>query len=93
MTERDIDLNGLSARLHEKNPGLTSVRAEATSKADADIRVVVETTRAELAAVDNQLHLTDPDLEGLQIETMIKFLDHKPGEQLRVGLRKTDTAP
>lgn len=90
MTERDIDLGGLSARLREKNPGLTAIRAEMTTKPDSDIRVVIETTRAELAVVENQLRLTDPDLEGLRIETTIRFLDTKPGEQLRVDLRRTD---
>jgi len=84
---RDLDLTGLTQRLRALNPGLTSIRAEPSPKPGADVRVVIETTKAELNAVQGQLNLADPALDGMQIETMIRMLDLKPGEKRRLGLR------
>lgn len=85
---RDFDLTGIAQRLKELNPGFTNIRVEPSGKPDAAVRVVIETTRAELAAVKGQLRLTDPELTGVRIETALKFLDQKPGEKIRVGLRR-----
>lgn len=85
---RDLDLTGLTQRLRALNPGLTSIRAEPSSKPGADVRVVIETTQAELSAVNGQLNLADPALDGMQIETAIKMLDLKPGERRRLGLHR-----
>jgi hypothetical protein len=84
---KDLDLTGLTQRLRALNPGLTSIRAEPSSKPGADVRVIIETTQAELSAVNGQLNLADPALDGMQIETAIKMLDLKPGERRRIGLR------
>ncbi len=86
--DRDIDLTGLTERLRVQNPGLTSIRAEAPKQPGAGVRVVVETTRAELQAIGGRLALNDPELEGLQIETNIRFLDHEPGKPMRVQMRR-----
>jgi hypothetical protein len=83
----DLDLTGLTQRLRALNPGLSSIRAEPSPKPEADVRVVIETTQAELAAVNGQLNLADPALDGMQIETAIRMLDLKPGERRVVGLR------
>lgn len=85
---RDFDLTGIAQRLRQLNPGFTNIRVEPPSRPGAAVRVVIETTRAELAAVQGQLHLTDPELTGVRIETALKFLDQKPGEKIRVGLRR-----
>jgi hypothetical protein len=85
---RDFDLTGLAQRLKALNPGFSDIKVEPPGKPDAAVRVIVETTRAELAAVQGQLHLTDPELTGVRIETAIKFLDQKPGEKIKVGLRR-----
>src|SRR5688572_14728121 len=83
---RDYDLTGIALRLKQLNPGFTNITVEPPGKPGAAVRVVIETTRAELAAVQGQLHLTDPELAGVQIETALKFLDQKPGEKIKVGL-------
>jgi hypothetical protein len=90
---RDYDLTGIAQRLKELNPGLTNIKVEPPGRPGAAVRVVIETTRAELAAVQGQLHLTDPELAGVQIETALKFLDQKPGEKIKVGLRRNPANP
>lgn len=92
-SERDLNLTGIAARLRALNPGFTNVRVEAPRAPGAAVRVIVETTRAELAAVGGQLHLTDPELEGLQLETSVRFLDLKPGERMNVQLRPNQPQP
>lgn len=85
---RDFDLTGIAQRLRALNPGFSNIRVEPPGKPGAAVRVIIETTRAELAAVQGQLHLTDPELTGMRIETALKFLDQKPGEQIKIGLRR-----
>lgn len=84
---KDIDLTGLTERLRVLNPGLRSIRAVPSPKEGADVRVVIETTQAELNAIQGQLNLADPALDGMQIETVIRMLDLKPGEKRRLALR------
>lgn len=86
---KDVDLTGLTQRLRVLNPGLRSIQAVPSPKEGADVRVIVETTQAELNAIQGQLNLADPALDGMQIETVIRMLDMKPGEKRRVGLRAT----
>ena len=88
LEERDLDLTGLTDRLRASNPGFSDIRAEAPTNPDAGIRVVVETTRDELTSVNGQLHLNDPELRGLRIETALRFLDRQPGEQIKLELRR-----
>jgi len=85
---RDFDLTGIAQRLRQLNPAFSGIRVEPPAKPDAAVRVIIETTRAELASVQGQLHLTDPELTNVKIETSIKFLDQKPGETIKVGLRR-----
>ena len=87
---RSINLGELSKRLRALNPQLTLVRAERPTREDAQVRVYVETTRAELRSAGGKLRLSDPALHRLRIETAIRFLDHKPGEQVKVRLRRSD---
>ncbi len=86
--DRDLDLTGLTDRLRASNPGFSEIRAEAPTKPEAGVRVVVETTREELNAINGQLHLDDPELEGLRIETAIRFLDRQPGERINVEMKR-----
>lgn len=89
MTEgRDLDLTGIAERLRALNPNITNITVEPPHGANALVRIVVETTRAELNAVGGRLKLSDPELEGGQLETTLKFLDQKPGERLKVQLRR-----
>lgn len=88
LHDRDLDLTGLTGRLRATNPGFTEIRAEASTKPEAGIRVVVETTRDELNAVNGKLHLDDPELHGLKIETTIRFLDQQPGEKINVQMKR-----
>jgi hypothetical protein len=85
---RSIDLAALTKRLRTLNPNLTSIRAEPSTTPDAQIRVVVVTTRAELRAAGGKLRLSDPALDRLKIETSIKFLDQKPGERIQLRLQR-----
>jgi hypothetical protein len=88
---RDFNLTDIEARLRALNPGYTALRVEPPRAAGAAVRVLIETTRAEMAATGGQLHLTDPALEGLQLETTLRFLDQKPNERIRVELKRDNT--
>lgn len=89
---RDLDLTGIAQRLRALNPGISNITVEPPKGPNALVRVVIETTRAELAHIGGQLQLRDPELEGSQLETSIKFLDQKPGERFNVQMRrKKDT--
>ena len=85
---RDLDLTGIAERLRALNPGVTNITVEPPQTANALVRIVVETTRAELDSIGGRLHLNDPTLEGGQLETSIKFLDQKPGERMKVQMRR-----
>jgi hypothetical protein len=89
---RDFNLTDIEARLRALNPGYTALRVEPPRAAGAAVRVLIETTRAEMAATGGKLHLTDPALEGLQLETTLRFLDQKPNERIQVQLTR-DTTP
>ena len=90
---RDLDLTGIAERLRALNPDITNITVEPPHGADALVRVVIETTRAELDKLGGRVQLRDPDLEGGQLETTIKFLDQKPGERFNVKMRRRkDTA-
>jgi hypothetical protein len=86
--ERDYDLTGLEQRLRALNPGYSAIHVDPPTGPNAAVRVIVTTTREELAKTGGALRLTDPDLEGVQIEATLRFLDQKPGERLRVELRR-----
>lgn len=89
MTEgRDLDLTGIAERLRALNPNITNITVEPPQGDNALVRVVIETTRAELDKLGGRIQLRDPELEGGQLETTIKFLDHKPGERLKVQMRR-----
>ncbi len=85
---RDLDLTGIAERLRALNPGITNIMVEPPQTANALVRVVVETTRAELNKIGGRLKLQDRELEGGQLETTIKFLDQKPGERMQVQMRR-----
>lgn len=86
--ERDFNLTAIEQRLRALNPGFSGLRVQAPRRPGAAVRVLIETTRAELQAVGGKLQLTDPELEGLQLETSVRFLDQKPGERLNVRLKQ-----
>jgi hypothetical protein len=89
MTDkRDLDLTGIAERLRALNPDVTNITVEPPQGANALVRVVIETTRAELDKLGGRIQLRDPELEGGQLETTIKFLDQKPGERLKVQMRR-----
>lgn len=85
---RDLDLTGIAERLRALNPGITNIKVEPPQTANALVRIIVETTRAELDKIGGRLTLNDPELTGGQLETTIKFLDQKPGERLKVQMRR-----
>jgi hypothetical protein len=85
---RDLNLTDIEARLRALNPGYTGLRVEAPRGAGAAVRVLIETTRAEMQATGGKLRLTDPELEGLRLETTLRFLDQKPNERIRVNLSR-----
>jgi len=85
---RDLDLTGIEQRLRTLNPGYSAIHVQAPTHAGAAVRVIIETTRAELARTGGQLHLTDPALDGLKIETTLRFLDQQPHERIKVQLRR-----
>jgi hypothetical protein len=90
MTEgRDLDLTGIAERLRALNPDVTNITVEPPQGASALVRVVIETTRAEMSKIGGRIQLRDPELEGGQLETTIKFLDQKPGERLKVQMRRS----
>jgi hypothetical protein len=86
----DLNLTDIEARLRALNPGYTALRVEPPRAAGAAVRVLIETTRAEMTATGGKLHLTDPALEGLQLETTLRFLDQKPNERIQVQLKRDD---
>lgn len=89
MTEgRDLDLTGIAERLRALNPDITNITVEPPQGGNALVRVVIETTRAEMEKIGGRIQLRDPELEGGQLETSIKFLDQKPGERLKVQMRR-----
>jgi hypothetical protein len=89
MTEgRDLDLTGIAERLRALNPDITNITVEPPQGGNALVRVVIETTRAEMDKIGGRVHLRDPELEGGQLETTIKFLDQKPGERFKVQMRR-----
>jgi hypothetical protein len=90
---RDLDLTGIAQRLRALNPGITNITVEPPQGPNALVRVVIETTRAELNRIGGQLQLRDPELEGGQLETTIKFLDQKPGERFKVQMRRRKETP
>jgi hypothetical protein len=85
---RDLDLTGIAERLRALNPEITKITVEPPQGANALVRIVIETTRAELDKIGGRLQLRDPELEGAQLETTIKFLDQKPGERIKVQMRR-----
>jgi hypothetical protein len=85
---RDYDLTGLEQRLRALNPDYSAIRVLPPAGPNAAVRVIVETTRAEIAKTGGALHLTDPELEGVQIEATLRFLDQQAGERIKVELRK-----
>lgn len=85
---RDLDLTGIAERLRAQNPDITNITVEPPQSANALVRIVVETTRAELDSIGGKLDLNDPSLQGGQLETSIKFLDQKPGERMKVQMRR-----
>lgn len=85
---RDLDLTGIGERLRALNPEITNITVEPPHGSNALVRVVIETTRAELDKLGGRIQLRDPELEGGQLETTIKFLDQKPGERLKVQMRR-----
>jgi hypothetical protein len=90
MTEgRDLDLTGIAERLRSLNPDITNITVEPPQGGNALVRVVIETTRAEMNKIGGRIQLRDPELEGGQLETTIKFLDQKPGERLKVQMRRS----
>lgn len=89
MTEgRDLDLTGIAERLRALNPDITNITVEPPQGGNALVRVVIETTRAEMEKIGGRIQLRDPELEGGQLETTIKFLDQKPGERLKVQMKR-----
>jgi hypothetical protein len=86
---RRIDLAAVSKRLRALNPHLTSIEVEPATKPEAHLRVVIRTKEAELRHAGGRLVLKDPELEGLQLQTDITFLDHKPGDRRQVTITPT----
>ena len=86
--ERDLDLTGIADRLRALNPDITNIIVEPPQGPNALVRVIIETTRAELDKLGGRIQLRDPELEGGKLETTIKFLDQKPGERLKVQMRR-----
>lgn len=89
---RDLSLTDIEARLRALNPGLPRLRVTPPTTPGAAVRVTIETTRAELATVGGKLNLNDPDLEGMRLNTTLRFLDQKPGERINVQLRRADSS-
>lgn len=87
--DRAIDFDALTRRLQALNPHLTAIRAEPPTQPEAQVRISVETTRAELRHAGGKLRLADPALDRLRIETAVRFLDQKPGEQIRLRLQRS----
>ena len=87
---RDLNLTDIEARLRTLNPGYTALRVEPPRTAGAAIRVLIETTRAEMEVTGGKLRLTDPELEGLRLETTLRFLDQRPNERIRVQMTRDD---
>jgi hypothetical protein len=83
---RDLNLTDIAARLRALNPGYASLQVVAPRAAGAAVQVIIETTRAEIEATGGRLILTDPALEGTQIETTLRFRDQRPGERIRAQL-------
>lgn len=94
MSDLDLDLTGIAQRLSAENPGYSRITVEPPKDVGAAIRVIVHTTDAELAKTGGRLRLSDPDLPpGARIETVLRFLDHKPGQQRRVRLQRKGDVP
>lgn len=94
MSNLDLDLTGIAQRLSRANPGYTRITVEPPKEAGAAIRVIVHTTDAELTKTGGRLSLRDPALPpNARIETVLRFLDHKPGQQRRVRLQPKGDAP
>lgn len=87
--QRDLDLTGIAERLRALNPDITNITVEPPQGPGTLVRVVIETTRAELEKLGGRIQLRDPELEGGKLETTIKFLDQKPGERFQVQMRRT----
>ncbi len=90
MDGLDLDLTGISRRLSEKNPEYTRIIVEPASKPGMTLRVVVETTREEMAKTGGRLQLQDQDIpQNARLETVLRFLDQKPGERIKVQMKRT----
>lgn len=88
--EFDLDLTGIADRLRKLNPDLTNIKVEAPHQQGAVVRVIIETTKDELDSVGGRVSLRDPEIpEGTNIETVLRFLDHKPGKKMNVQVRRT----
>jgi hypothetical protein len=90
---RDLDLSGIARRLKALNPNYTDILVQPPRKPDSGVRVTIVTTRKELQAAGGRLRLVDPELQGLRIETALRFLDRKPGETINVRIRKNEEPP
>jgi hypothetical protein len=94
MSDLDLNLTAITQRLSRANPGYSRITVEAPKEDGAAIRVIIHTTDAELRKTGGRLTLRDPDLPpGARIETVLRFLDHKPGQQRRVRLQRAGDTP